>query len=519
MLEERDGSRGVTLVEHAGRPTAALVHDPLLNDEPELVDAVSAAAGLWLDNERLQAKLRAQLQFLETTVDTSPSLLCSLDREGRIANLNLASTRASGYADQEEVRWKPFWDVFVAPEERDDSRGRFQAATPFHQAATFEHTFVNRAGKELTIAWSTAPLPDDHGNVRNVICGGLDITERRHRELELEVERDFASTVANTIPIFLVGVWDDATINDYGPNPAFEQTLGWTHDEAIGRNLLDFVHPDDRYLAGMAIASAANGVPTERIDSTWLTKDGSTRIVSWSAREILGMEGRTVVLVSGADVTERRMQEEEIRASRARIVEAGDEARRRLERNLHDGAQQRLVALSLSLRLAQSKVGSDPAGAEAVLEAARDELAAALDELRELARGIHPAVLTDRGLPAALETLATRSAIPIEIETPVEELPRGVAAAAYYVIAEALANVAKYAGASYATVRVGRDDERAVVEVADDGVGGADATEGTGLRGLADRVEALGGTLAVESPIGAGTCIRAEIPLQPAKHG
>ena len=105
----------MTLVEHAGRPTAAILHDPMLKDEPELVEAVAAAAGLWLDNERLQAKLRAQLEFLETTVDTSPSLLCSLDREGRIANLNLAATRASGYSDQEEVRWQSFWDVFVAP--------------------------------------------------------------------------------------------------------------------------------------------------------------------------------------------------------------------------------------------------------------------------------------------------------------------------------------------------------------------------------------------------------------------
>jgi PAS domain S-box-containing protein len=515
-LVEGDGSRNVTFVEHGGRPTAALLHDPMLTDEPELVDAVSAAAGLWLDNERLQAELRAQIEFLETTVDTSPSLLCSLDREGRIANLNLASTRASGYPDQEEVRWLPFWDVFVAPEERDGFRERFQAAAPFHQVAAFEHTFVNHAGEELTIAWSTAPLTDERGNVRNVICGGLDITERKQHELELEVERDFASTVANTIPIFLVGVWDDATVNDYGPNPAFEQTLGWTHDETIGRNLLDYVHPDDRYLAGMTIASAANGVPAERNDSRWVCKDGSTRIVSWSAREILGMEGRTVVLVSGADVTERRLQEEEIRASRARIVAAGDEARRRLERNLHDGAQQRLVSLSLSLRLAQSKVRTDPVTAGAVLEAAREELAAALDELRELARGIHPAVLTDRGLSAALEALATRSAIPVEIETPDEELPGPVEAAAYYVIAEALANVAKYAGASHATVRVHHNDACAVVEVADDGVGGADASAGSGLRGLADRVEARGGTLAVDSPPGGGTRVRAEIPLQPA---
>ena len=515
-LVEGDGSRNVTFVEHAGRPTAALLHDPLLSDEPELVDAVSAAAGLWLDNEHLQAKLRAQFEFLETTVNTSPSLLCSLDREGRIANLNLASTRASGYAEDEEVRWQPFWDVFVAPEERDGSRARFEEAAPFHTAADFEHTFVNRKGKELTIAWSTAPLYDPEGNVRNVICGGLDITERRQRELELEVERDFGGTVANTIPIFLVGVWDDATVNDYGPNPAFEQQLGWKREDVTGRSLLDFVHPDDRYLAGMAISSAANGVPSERRESRWLCKDGSTRIVAWSAREILGMEGRTVVLVSGADVTERRQQEEEIRASRARIVEAGDEARRRLERNLHDGAQQRLVALALSLRLAQSKVSSDPAGAEEVLESAREELSAALDDLRELARGIHPAVLTDRGLPAAIEALATRSPVPVDVQTTDEPLPRAVEAAAYYVIAESLANVSKYADASEITVRVSHENGCARIEVADDGVGGADPAVGSGLRGLADRVAALEGTLAVDSPLGGGTRVSVEIPLQPA---
>ena len=264
----------------------------------------------------------------------------------------------------------------------------------------------------------------------------------------------------------------------------------------------------------MAISSAANGVPSERRESRWLCKDGSVRIVAWSAREILGMEGRTVVLVSGADVTERREQEEEIRASRSRIVEAGDEARRRLERNLHDGAQQRLVALALSLRLAQSKVTSDPAGAEEVLVAAREELAAALDDLRELARGIHPAVLTDRGLGAAVEALATRSPVPVEVETTEEPLPRAVEAAAYYVIAESLANVSKYAEASEVTVRVSHDNGCARIEVADDGVGGADAAGGSGLRGLADRVAALEGTLTVESPPGGGTRVSAEIPLK-----
>ncbi|MGH3072870.1 MAG: PAS domain-containing sensor histidine kinase [Gaiellaceae bacterium] len=513
-LAENGDPRHVTLVEHGGRPTAALVHDPMLADERELVESVSAAAALWLDNERLQGKLRAQYEFLETTVNAVPSLLCSLDREGRIANLNEASRRASGLPDEEDVRWQPFWDVYVAPDEREAARQRFEDAAPDHEATSFEHTFVNREGEERTIAWSTAPIADAQGHVAQIICGGLDITERRQREQELEVERDFASTVANTIPIFLVGVWDDASVNSYGPNPAFEHNLGWTREDTRGRNLLDFVHPEDRYLAGMAIASAANGVPSERRESRWLHKDGSARIVSWSAREILGMEGRTVVLVSGADVTERYRQEEEIRASRARIVQAGDAERRRLERNLHDGAQQRLVALSLSLRLAQSKLKSDPAGADAVLEASREELAAALDELRELARGIHPAILTDRGLPAALEALASRSPVPVEFETAAEALPGPVEAAAYYVIAEALANVVKYAGASEVKVRVGREDEYARISVEDDGTGGADATNGSGLRGLADRVAALEGTLEIHSPPGGGTRITAEIPLQ-----
>jgi PAS domain S-box-containing protein len=308
-------------------------------------------------------------------------------------------------------------------------------------------------------------------------------------------------------------------VNGYGPNPAFELNLGWTREDTSGRSLLDFVHPEDRYLAGMAIASAANGVPSERRESRWLHKDGSTRIVSWSAREILGTEGRTVVLVSGADVTHRYRQAEEIRASRARIVQAGDDERRRLERNLHDGAQQRLVALSLSLRLAQAKLESNPTAAGEVLEQSRVELAAALDELRELARGIHPAILTDRGLAAALEALASRLPVPVEIQTPEVDLPQPVEAAAYYVVAEALANVIKYARASDVIVRVECDETRARVEVTDDGIGGADPSTGSGLRGLSDRVAALDGTLEVDSPPTGGTRIVAEIPLEYDSEG
>jgi PAS domain S-box-containing protein len=204
---------------------------------------------------------------------------------------------------------------------------------------------------------------------------------------------------------------------------------------------------------------------------------------------------------------------EELLASRARIVEAGDAERRRLERNLHDGAQQRLVSLSLSLRLAQAKLATDAHAADEILSGASVELALALEELRELARGIHPAVLTDRGLGPALESLADRTPVQVELEQlPADRLPPPVEAAAFYVVSEALANVTKYAEASSVTVSVAQEDGFAVVEVADDGVGGADPHGGSGLRGLSDRVAALEGRLAIVSPPGAGTKIRAEIP-------
>jgi signal transduction histidine kinase len=187
--------------------------------------------------------------------------------------------------------------------------------------------------------------------------------------------------------------------------------------------------------------------------------------------------------------------------------------RRRLERDLHDGAQQRLVALSLQLGLARRKLEDDPVIGGRLLDAARGELDRALEELRELARGIHPAILTDRGLGAALEALAQRAPLPVDLHAmPEDRLPAAVEAAAYFVVAESLTNVAKYSGAEHATVRVGRHDGFAVVEVSDDGVGGADPAAGTGLRGLADRLAALDGRLEVHSPPGGGTLIRANIP-------
>ena len=206
---------------------------------------------------------------------------------------------------------------------------------------------------------------------------------------------------------------------------------------------------------------------------------------------------------------------EKLAASRARLVEVGDAERRRLERNLHDGAQQRLVAVALGLSMVAAKLERDPRRAREILSAAQEDLAHGLEDLRELARGIHPAILTERGLGPALEALVARAPVPVELgELPKERLAPQLEAAAYYVVAEALTNVAKYSNASTATVSIGRSNDVATVTVSDDGVGGADPARGSGLRGLAARVEALNGRLDVESPLGLGTCVKAEIPLQ-----
>jgi signal transduction histidine kinase len=211
---------------------------------------------------------------------------------------------------------------------------------------------------------------------------------------------------------------------------------------------------------------------------------------------------------------ELRARLEDLRASRARLVQAGDAERRRLERDLHDGAQSRLVSLALLLGQVRKRVDANSETAD-LLDRAQAELNTSLAELRELARGIHPAVLTERGLGPALTALAARAPVPVRLDADGNErLPGPVEIAAYFVVSEALTNVVKYAQATEATVAVRRDGERVTVEITDDGVGGADAAQGSGLRGLADRVAALDGTLAVESPAGRGTRVCVEIPCE-----
>jgi PAS domain S-box-containing protein len=390
-LPAEGSGRAVTVVERDGRRVAALVHDPSLAEQRALVEGVAAAAGLALENERLQADLRARLEQLSASearlralVDASPLAIVETERDGRV-------------------------------------------------------TFWNRAAEEL---------------------------------------------------------------------------FGWTAEEALGREI-SFLHPESDPDPNWIRRRLAAGEPVATGETVRRRKDGTLVDVAISAAPIRGADGELVRRMAVAsDISERKRIEAELRASRARIVEATDQARRRLERNLHDGAQQRLVALSLALRMATAQLHSSPQAAEEILAAASEELSQALEELRELARGIHPAVLIDRGLEAALEALAGRSPVPVDVHVELaSRLPEQVEVAAYYVVSEALANVAKYAGASSVIVTVGQENGTARVDVVDDGVGGADPLHGSGLRGLADRVEALDGHLVVTSEPGRGTRVHAEIPL------
>ena len=294
------------------------------------------------------------------------------------------------------------------------------------------------------------------------------------------------------------------------------------------RTIVSIIHPDDRPGVLEAVAHATAGREPFVLEYRIVRADGEIRWVLDRGQLVSAPGGRLWMDGAIFDVTERRAAEQalrereieeartaELRASRARIVEAADAARRRIERDLHDGAQQRLVALALDVRLAQTRCARDPASVGPFLERLGKDLAEASAELRELARGIHPAVLTERGLAPAVAALASRAPVPVDlVELPVDRLPAALEATAYFTVSEALTNVAKYAGATCAAVRVASEGQELVVEIRDDGVGGASPELGSGLTGLADRIGAIDGTLTVDSPPGEGTLVRAVLPIR-----
>jgi PAS domain S-box-containing protein len=507
------GGRLAKIVERDGTPIAALIHDESVRSDPELLDAVAAAAALALENERRVAALAESEARHRALLDALPDLIFRMAKDGTY--LAYTGNERDLAAPPEQTIGRKLHDVI--PKDAADSIMRcIEVVVSSGGVQTVEY--------QLRIG----PL-NRHFEARIVQSGPAevllivrDISDRKRAEAQLQRlqeelrarfdeirrERDFVRSVVQAAPSLFCLVDGQGHIVRF--NKALEETFGVTDDDPIrGKPFWEvFIAPDEVEEVRRNFLDR----PGEN-ETTWITAAGEPVVVAWRVTELAEERGESRFLISGVDVTERKRQEEELRSSRSRIVEAGDVERRRLERNLHDGAQQRLVSISLFLRLAEGKVETDPVAARDLLARASEELTRALEELRELARGIHPAILTDRGLEPALQALATRAAVPVTLaQAPDERLPEPVEAAAYYVVSEALANVAKYAQASTATVRISRENGRALVEVEDDGVGGADPSLGSGLRGLADRVEALDGRLEVESAPGRGTTVRAEIP-------
>jgi len=497
-------TEAVTPLEYQGEPIAVVVHDPALREEPELLDDVLAAARVALVKDRSVQALRASERRNRALLAAIPDNMFRIRSDGTYVDFH--TNRPEALAMPADTFFGSTIDDHLPPENAALAHESIRRVIDTGVPETLEMRLLDREGRAVDREMRVVRSGDD-----DVLVITRDITDRKRAELEVLRQRDFLSTVVNTAKSIFCVVTPGGAIVRF--NSFCEQLTGIPDDDlARGKSFWElFAAPEDAAAVREAFEADVPGLEHE---NRWITTSGERRLVSWSVTPIVDENGEERRLIHGVDVTDEKRQQEELRRSRSRIVEAESAERRRLERNLHDGAQQRLVTLSLALRLVQGRIESDPGGAAAMLAGAAEELALALEELRELARGIHPAILSDRGLPVALEALAARAPLPVELDAvPEERLPQQVEAAAFYVVAEALTNVAKYAQASFARVRVTCEAGHAMVEISDDGVGGADISLGTGLRGLVDRVEALDGTLLVESPPGEGTSVRAAIPL------
>jgi PAS domain S-box-containing protein len=357
---------------------------------------------------------------------------------------------------------------------------------------------------------TTAAAPPDADLLRTLSSLGRRIGQwLDHRESEARKRAVLDAALDAVITIDHTGTIVEA-------NAATRAVFGHGPDALVGRELADVLVPPS--LRGRHRSGLARGAGTligTRVETTGLHADGHELPVELTITRI-DVPGPPMYTGYIRDITERKRGQDELRASRARIVAAADEARRRIERDLHDGAQSRLLAVGLELKVIEAELRRDPELAAQRLAVARDELQRATAELRELARGIHPAVLTELGLVPALRTLIRR--VPLAVKLCYDDerrAPRAVEATGYFLAAEALANVVRHAGATRAELRVERAAGTLAVSVGDDGAGGADPEAGSGLRGMADRLAALGGRLEVASPPGGGTLVRGVMPCAP----
>jgi PAS domain S-box-containing protein len=501
--------------------------------------------------------------FARVLTETTQALVCVLDSGGRILLFNDACERTTGYGRAEVVGQDA--RQFVIPPEEAEAFGDVLAYIwrTGLSSPQVGHWATKDGGRRL-IAWSNKLMPALDGNGSYLVTTGIDLTESAEQSegaLSGDVEaklaevgrlaqeqralRRVATLVASAATperVFTAVSEETGRVLDVNASAVFRYegddtaTIVGRHD----RDGVDAFAVGDRLFAdeNTAIGRARDSGLPARIDDYFQIDTDVARTmrevgyrstvaapifvagVPWGAIAIAGREllpddseARLMGFCELASLAVASAQaREDLQSSRARLVKTGDEQRRKLERNLHDGAQQRLVALALTLRLARSKLESDPAALETILAGASQELDFALEELRELARGLHPAALTEQGLAPAVRALADRLPVNVKVDNLEERFSDYVEATAYYICSEALTNVAKHARATSAIVTFHREPGVLRFEVTDDGRGGADG-HGSGILGLRDRAESAGGTLFVISPPGKGTVVTAMLPL------
>jgi PAS domain S-box-containing protein len=556
---------------NAGPFVRASITDSLLSSQLFIAAAALTSlvlAAVTAERTRADESLRSSSERLRSVVQSMAEGLIVRDIRGLITDCNAAAERITGMP-RERLRGRAPDAIFA---QAVDAEGGAVSGGELLGDATLatgepESGLVARLsrpdGADVWVSVSSGPVLDANGRPEGVVSTLSDITPRREAEQLLvaseratraladeqaalrriatlvaaeatpasvfeqvteEVARLLGTPSASLVRyeadrrVTLVGAWREpgSDINPVGSSFVLDgdSVIARVLHTGQAQRIDDYERADGTLAEQLRALGYRSSVaaPISVGGRLWGALIASTRkpegMADRSERRLYDFADLVAQALSNADAYDK------LAASRARVVEAGDAERRRLERNLHDGAQQQLVSLAVHLRLVEARLASDPDRAREELVDAREQLGHALDELRELARGIHPAILTDGGLAPALSALATRASVPVEItDVPGDRLPEPVEAAAYYLIAEAVTNVAKHAQASHVSVSVRQDNGRVVVDVIDDGVGGADAEAGSGLHGLADRVEALHGRLHIDSPRGGGTRIEAQIPV------
>ncbi len=506
-------------------------------------------------------------RFARVLTETTMSLVCVLDQDGRIIFFNDACERVTSFT-RDEVVGGDARDFVIPPEEAEAYGEVLAYVWSTGLSSPQVGHWLTKDGQRKLIAWSNRLMPSDDDGPALLVTTGIDLSASTARasdegafegdpEAKLaEVSRlaqeqralrrvaTLVASEASPERVFTAVSEECARVLEVNASAVFRYE-GDDTATIVGRHSRE--GSGDAFHLGMRLpASEDTGIgqvlrtgaparihdysdrPGEIAENMRLMRYRSSVSapivvagILWGAVGIASAEplpagtearlGAFCELVSLAVASAQAR--EDLSASRARLVKAGDEQRRKLERNLHDGAQQRLVSLALTIRLARRQLESGQEAAAASLERAAKELELALEELRELARGLHPAALTEQGLGPALTGVAKRLPIDVDMKAPAERLPENIEATAYYIVSEALTNVAKHARATRVKVDMIVADDVLSFEVTDDGRGGADPSAGSGILGLRDRAEAVGGTLFVISPPGKGTIVTAQIPL------